>query len=276
MTWGARTGHPYLTRPPKGHRSSSPLRFSSQPAPLSRQPRHHHHHLAESWAGAKCLSPAPGRHLSSHRKHGRDPQEARGGRRCPVGTSPGSRDSSGDPGVSQVTVSEDNLTSVWVRSGRAGAHGAPAPRRQRPPQTASREPTCWARAPASRQMETETAADTPPRPREKAPGRLPAPAGEEGGPPRTTWATGGGAWAEGGAGAGPHRVFRLRDADHEDQLREEKGADEVLVDAEQVGPQRPHQRQEYERHQQGSQGQGHGGVGDDLQGQDLSVLWAGW
>lgn len=86
----------------------------------------------------------------------------------------------------------------------------------------------------------------------------------------------GGAWAEGGAGAGPHRVFRLRDADHEDQLREEKGADEVLVDAEQVGPQRPHQRQEYERHQQGSQGQGHGGVGDDLQGQDLSVLWAGW
>lgn len=135
MTWGARTGHPYLTRSPKGHRSSSPLRFSSQPAPLSRQPRHHHHHLAESWAGAKCLSPAPGRHLSSHRKHGRDPQEARGGRRCPVGTSPGSCDSSGDPGVSQVTVSEDNLTSVWVRSGRAGAHGAPAPRR--PPEAAS-------------------------------------------------------------------------------------------------------------------------------------------
>lgn len=44
----------------------------------------------------------------------------------------------------------------------------------------------------------------------------------------------------------------------------------------QVGAQHLHQRQEDEGHQQGGQGQGHGSVGDDLQGQDLSMLRAGW
>ena len=80
----------------------------------------------------------------------------------------------------------------------------------------------------------------------------------------------------GGDGPGPHRVFRLRDPDHEDQLGEEKRPDEVLVDAVQVGAERLRQRQEHEGHQQGGQRQGHGSVGDDLQGQDLSVLRAGW
>lgn len=48
------------------------------------------------------------------------------------------------------------------------------------------------------------------------------------------------------------------------------------MDAVQVGAQRPHQRQEDEGHQQGGQGQGHGSVCDDLQGQDLSVLQEDW
>lgn len=47
------------------------------------------------------------------------------------------------------------------------------------------------------------------------------------------------------------------------------------MDAVQVGAQRPRQREEDEGHQQGGQRQGHSGVGDDLQGQDLSVLRAG-
>ena len=97
----------------------------------------------------------------------------------------------------------------------------------------------------------------------KAP--LPPPRRKVCGAARTPWGRGGG---------GPHRVSRLGDPDHEDQLREEERPDEVLVDAVQVGAQRPQQREEDEGHQQGGQRQRHGSVGDDLQGQDFSVLRA--
>lgn len=95
----------------------------------------------------------------------------------------------------------------------------------------------------------------------------PAPASDQGRATHAGW---------GGAGGGSHRVSRLGDPDHEDQLGREECCNQVPVDTVQVGAQRPHQRQEDESHQQGGQGQGHGSVGDNLQGQDLSVLWAGW
>lgn len=80
----------------------------------------------------------------------------------------------------------------------------------------------------------------------------PAPASDQGRATHTGW---------GGAGGGPHRVSRLGDPDHEDQLGREEGPNEVPVDAVQVGAQRPHQRQEDEGHQQGGQRQGHRSVG---------------
>jgi hypothetical protein len=74
----------------------------------------------------------------------------------------------------------------------------------------------------------------------------------------------------------PHRVLCAVDPDHEDQLGEEQRSSEVLVNAVQVGAQCPDQGEQDEGHQEGCQGQGHGGVGDDLQGQDLPMLWVGW
>lgn len=73
-----------------------------------------------------------------------------------------------------------------------------------------------------------------------------------------------------------HRVLSLVDADHEDELGEEQSRDEVLVDAVQVGAQCPNEREKDKGHQEGHQRQGQGGIGDDLQGQNLPVLQVGW
>lgn len=48
------------------------------------------------------------------------------------------------------------------------------------------------------------------------------------------------------------------------------------MDAVQVGAQCPDEREQDKGHQEGHQGQGQGGVGDDLQRQNLPMLQVGW
>lgn len=109
---------------------------------------------------------------------------------------------------------------------------------------------------------------SPPDPKEQPPPRQPQGKAR---PPAVDTGVGRG-WGAGSGGT--HRVPRLGHPDHEDQLGAEQRAREVPVGAVQVGAQRPHQGQERGGGQQCGQGHGHGGVGDGLQGQDLSVLRA--
>ncbi len=69
-----------------------------------------------------------------------------------------------------------------------------------------------------------------------------------------------------------HRVVSLIDAEQEDELREEERCHQVPVDGVEVGAEPAQEAQQNEGEQEEEQGDGHRGVGDDLQWEDVAVL----
>lgn len=69
-----------------------------------------------------------------------------------------------------------------------------------------------------------------------------------------------------------HRVVSLIDAEQEDELREEQRCYQVPVDGVEVGAQPAQEAQQDEGEEEEEQGDRHCGVGDDLQGQNITVL----
>lgn len=70
-----------------------------------------------------------------------------------------------------------------------------------------------------------------------------------------------------------HRVVRLIDAEQEDELGEEERCYQVPVDGVEVGAEAAQEAQQDEGEEEEEQGDRHCGVGDDLQGENVAVLW---
>lgn len=69
-----------------------------------------------------------------------------------------------------------------------------------------------------------------------------------------------------------YHVVGLIYAQQEDELGEEKRRHQVPVDGVEVGAESPQDTQQDEREEEEEQGDGHRGVGDDLQGENVAVL----
>lgn len=69
-----------------------------------------------------------------------------------------------------------------------------------------------------------------------------------------------------------HRVVGLIDAEQEDELREEERRYQVPVDGVEVGAEPAQEAQQDEGEEEEQQGDRDRGVGDDLQGEDITVL----
>lgn len=70
-----------------------------------------------------------------------------------------------------------------------------------------------------------------------------------------------------------HHIVCLIDAQQEDELREEERRHQVPVNSVKVGAELTKEAQQDQGDEEEEEGDRDGGVGDDLQGEDVSVLW---
>lgn len=70
-----------------------------------------------------------------------------------------------------------------------------------------------------------------------------------------------------------HRVVSLIDAKQEDELGEEECCYQVFVDGVEVGAEPAQEAQQDEREEEQEQRDCHCGVGDDLQRENIAMLW---
>lgn len=68
-------------------------------------------------------------------------------------------------------------------------------------------------------------------------------------------------------------IVCLVDSEEEDELREEERCHQVPVDGVEVGAEPVQEAQQDEGEEEEKQGYGQCGVGDDLQREDIAVLW---